>query len=111
MALPKLDNLSLRKPLSYDRKRHKFIYYNDLISGDEKIIFMDDLSIEEKKTLIIERIKQDPNYTIQSISGIAYSRDDIIQAIQTNDDIGKMTLEAETSMLNDLLKNIAMNLK
>ena len=111
MSLPEFDKENIKKPLCYNPKNQKFIYYNDIISGKENIVFLDDLSIFDKKLLVIERLKQGPDFTMQTISGMPYNRNDIIQAILSDKEIGKMTLEAEISMLNDLLKRIAVNLK
>jgi len=111
MPLPELDSDSAKKPLCYNSEKQKFIYYDDIVSGKENIVFLDELSASEKKLLIIERLKQGPDFTMQSISGLPYHRDDVIRAIQNDEEIGKMTVEAETSMLNDLLKRIAVNLK
>jgi hypothetical protein len=110
MPLPKLDSESAKKPLCYNPEKQKFIYYDDIISGKEKIVFPNELSDSEKKLLIIERLKQGPDFTMQAISGKPYNRDDIIRAIQNDEEIGRMTVEAETSMLNDLLRIISDNL-
>ena len=110
MSLPVLDSQSAKKPLSYDPLINKFIYYHDIVSGKEKIIYPKSLSLTDKKLLIIERLKTGPDYTMQSISGHPYTRNDIIEAVRCGDEVGKMTLEAEISMLDDLLKRISENI-
>jgi hypothetical protein len=101
-----LDERSLKKPMCYDPSRKKFIMYDELASGEEKIIDPATLSKEDQKILVIERLKRGPDFTVQSISGPPYHRDDVIQSIVNDEEMGKMSVEAELSMLKDLLKQI-----
>ena len=110
MSLPILDNQSAKKPLGYNPLSERFLYYSDIISGREKIVYPISLSQSDKKMLIIERLKKGPDFTMQSISGNPYTRNDIIKAVNDNDEVGIMTLEAEISMLNDLLTKISENI-
>jgi hypothetical protein len=110
MTLPKIDSRTQKKPLCYDPGRKKFIFYNEITSGKEKIIPVEKLDLSDKKLLIVERQKKGPDYTIQAISGIPYTRDDVVRAILRDEDLGKMTMEADLSMLKDLLNEIQRNL-
>jgi len=110
MSLPKIDRRNLRQPLCYDPRRKKFITFREITSGKEKIIPLEKLSLEEMKMLVVERQLKGPDYTMQSISGMPFTRDDVVKSILKGDDIGKMTLEAEVSMLKDLLQTIEKNL-
>lgn len=84
--------------------------YDEIISSEEKIIPIDDLSMEEQKVLVIERLKRGLDFAMQTLSGSRFGKNDIIEAITIDEDIGKMTLEAEVSMLRDLLRKIDENL-
>jgi len=110
MGLPQIDSRNKAKPLCYDVNRNKFIMYDEIISGKEKIIPVANLSREEQKILVIERIKKGPDFTMQTMTGSPMDKNAIIDAIIKDEDIGKMTLEAEISMLSDLLREIAKNL-
>lgn len=110
MPLPKIDKANLKKPLSYDPKRKKFIYFDDIVSGKEKIIPVESLSDEELKTLVVKRQRAGPDYTVQAISGPPMSRDDVVRAIQQDEPFGRVTIAAEKSYLQDLLSEIERNL-
>jgi len=72
---------------------------------------LESLSREDLKTLIIERQRQSPDYKVQSISGPASTRDDVIKAIEQDQPFGRVTVEAETAYLKDLLGQIQASLK
>lgn len=110
MGLPKIDNRNIHKPLCYDPKRKKFITFNEIVSGKEKIVLIEDLSLDDVKKLVIKRIEVGPEFTMQPMSGTPMTKKDIITAIINDNEIGRMTIEAEVSMLKDLLRNIANNL-
>lgn len=111
MSLPEFDKETLKKPLGYNPTTKKFIFYQDILSGKDSIVYPEELSMAEKKILVIERLKRGPDFSMQSMSGGAFSRNDVIEAIVNDQKIGQMSMEAELSMLNDLLKRIAEHLK
>ncbi len=110
MTMPRINPGNLKQPLCYDPERKKFILFREIASGKEKIVPIEKLSPGELKLLILERQRKGPDYTIQAVSGPPYTRDDIVQAILRDEEIGKMTVEAEISMLKDLLQTIRKNL-
>jgi hypothetical protein len=110
MPLPKIEGASRRKPLCYDPSRKKFILFDEIVSGKEKIIPLDTLSEEDLKRLVIERQRQDSNYTVQAISGPPHGRDSVIKAIEQDDPFGQTTVKAEVSYLKELLNQIQRNL-
>jgi hypothetical protein len=110
MALPKIDRRNLRKPLCYDPRRKKFITFREITTGKEKIVPLEKLSQEEMKMLVVERQLKGPDYTMQAISGMPYTRDDVVKSILKEDEVGQMTMEAELSMLKELLHQIEKNL-
>ena len=111
MTMPEMDETQRRKPLCYDPERNKFIYFDEIISGEEKIIPPDTLSDRDKKKLIIKRHEESPDYKVQAISGPPLSRDDVIKAIEQDQDFGVITVQAEIAYLRDFLKQIQQNLE
>lgn len=110
MSLPILDKESLKKPLCYNPEKKKFLYYSDIVSGKKKIVYPDSLSQDDLKLLVIERLRKGPEFTMQSISGAPFNREETMEAIRADEETGLMTMEAEASMLTDLLQLIEENL-
>jgi hypothetical protein len=111
LPLPRIDAQSVKKPIGFDPARGRFILFDDVVSGREAIVPLDRLTPEQLKQLVIERQRQGRDYTVQSISGPAKGRDDVIRAIENDEPFGRMTVEAEASYLNDLLAQIADHLQ
>ena len=102
-----------KRPLCYDPARKKFIFYDDIITGQEKIIPVDKLSKNDLKKLIIERWRVLPDNSAPIVGGISgphYSRNDVISAIERDEPFGLMTIEADKSYLQDLLNDIQKNI-
>lgn len=110
MALPNIDPISQKKPLGYDPVRGKFIYYNEIVSGLEKIIPVETLAESDFKTLIIERLRSGPDFRMQSMSGPLYNREQMIAAIEVDAPHLRQFIEAEKSYLRALLQEIKDNL-
>jgi hypothetical protein len=108
--LPIIDEANRRKPLCYDPKRDKFIYYDELVAGSEKIIPLRKLTHDQLKKLVIERNRSGPDYTVQTPGGPKYTRDDVIREINGETAFGKMSMKAEEMSLSRLLKQIEENL-
>jgi single-stranded DNA-specific DHH superfamily exonuclease len=104
--LPNIPDPDRHKPLCYDPTRQRFITYDDILQGKEPIIRPQTLTHEQRKKLIIQRNKVGPDYQIRSLNGEIFTRDDIIQAIEQETDFGRMSMNAEVSMLSDLLEEI-----
>jgi hypothetical protein len=110
MTMPVIDGPNRRKPLCYDPLRKKFIYFDDILSGREAIILPSSLSEDDRKRLVIERHTVGPDYAAQAMSGPVMTRNDTVRAIESNDEIGRTTVEAEVSYLDELLAEIQKNL-
>jgi hypothetical protein len=110
MPLPNIDEPNRKKPLCYDPARKKFIRFEEIISGTERIVPVDTLSEDDLKKLVIERHRTGPDYKVQAISGPPLSRDDVVQSIKQDEPFGRVTLEAEKSYLRNLLDQIQQNL-
>ena len=108
--MPKIEGENLKKPLCYDPARKKFILFEEIVSGREKVVPLDALSPEDLKRLVIERQRRGPAYTVQAISGPPYTRDAVIKAIEGDEPFGRVTVEAEVSYLKELLAQIQANL-
>jgi hypothetical protein len=111
MPLPVMDEASRKRPLCYDPVRKKFIYYDQIVSGEEKIISLDVLTEAEFEKLVIKRLQALPKDTkYYTISGLTITRDDMIQSIQQGNPDGLATLQMERSYLAEFLEEIQNNL-
>jgi hypothetical protein len=110
MPMPDIDEANRKKPLSYDPSRKKYIYFDDIVSRRAPVILPSTLSKADQKKLVIERQIAGPDYTTQAISGPPMKRDDVVKAIRTNQEYGKITVEAEITYLGGLLEEIKRNL-
>ncbi len=108
--MPEIDEVNRKKPLCYDPKRHKFIFYNEIVDKIEDIILPSTLSKSDQKKLIIERQISGPDYKSQAMSGPAMNRNDFVKAIQNDEENGVIMVEAEISYLDELLEEIRQNL-
>ena len=106
MTMPDIQGPDRKKPLCYDPSRRIFITFDDIVSGREPIILPGTLSPVHQRLLVIRRQETGPEYTVQSISGIPMTREDMTAAVKRNDDFGRAVVEAEISHLNDLLTKI-----
>ena len=106
MGMPNIEGPDRKKPLCYDPARGKFITYDEILAGTEPIIPMERLSAEDLKRLVIERQRVGPDYRVQTISGPLMSRDDVVEAILSDEPFGLATVEADSSHLRDLLAQI-----
>ena len=106
MGMPMIEGPDRLKPLCYDPQRHKFITFDEIVSGAERIVPPDSLTADDLKLLVIERQRVGPDYRVQTISGPVMTRDDVIEAIVRDEPFGRATIEAESSYLRDLLAQI-----
>jgi hypothetical protein len=110
--LPDITGPDRYKPLTYNTDRKKFIYYDELIEGKERIVPLQELSAEQKKQLVIERNRVGSDYTMQDgFSGPARSGDDVAKEIEADSDFGKEAVIAELAALSELLKKIEEGLQ
>ncbi len=110
MPLPVIDEQNRKKPLCYDPRRRKFIYYDDLVSRSEQVVPVDGLSQSDLKKLVAERLRAGPDFVVQAISGPPMNRDDVVRAVELDEPFGRVTLEAERSYLRDVLRQIEASL-
>ena len=86
-------------------KTKKLIYYKDVIDGTEKIVMPDKLTDQEKKNLVIERLKAQPETTFADLNGNQLTKSDVIKEIEKNKGYGKSYYDADISYLSDFLKS------
>jgi hypothetical protein len=110
MSMPVIDGLNRKKPLCYDPSRKRFIYFDDILSGQQAIVLPSSLSVEDKKRLVIERHRVGPDYAGQAMSGPLMNRNDMVRAIERDEEIGRTAVAAEVSYLVELLAEIKRNL-
>ncbi len=106
MPLPEIKDRDRAKPLCYDPEREKFIVFDEIVSGQEKIVSPDQLSDDDLKKLVIERLASGPDFSVQAMSGPPMSRNDVIVAVEQDQSFGQLTLEAEKSYLRRILIEI-----
>ena len=96
-----------RKPEKRSRHRgRKYITFEEIVSGKERIVPLEQLGAQDLKRLVIARQRLGPDYTVQAISGAPMSRDMVIDAIERDLPFGRVTVEADLSHLRDLLAQI-----
>jgi hypothetical protein len=110
MSMPNIEGPNRKKPLCYDPSRQKFIHFDDILTGKEPIILPSTLSASDRKKLVLQRQLAGPDYSTQAMSGPLTKRNDVVRSIQNDDEIGKITVEAEVSYLDELLAEIKRNL-
>jgi hypothetical protein len=110
-SIPKIEGPARNKPLSYDPMRDRFILYDDILSGKEKVVPVETLSYEQQKKLVLERNRAAPEYTIGTITGGIYPKKELIEAIESDTELGRTTIKAEIAYLSELLKQIQEALK
>ena len=110
MTMPEIDEANRMKPLCYDPARGKFILYDEIISGKEKIVPIDTLSDDDVKRLVIERLRVGPDFTAWDLNGRRLSRDEVIRAVERDEPFGQITLGGDKSSLRDLLGKVERNL-
>jgi hypothetical protein len=111
MALPRIDPENAKKPLCYDPERGSLVFYDEIVSGKAAIVPVESLSAAELKHLVIERQRRGPDYRVQAMSGPPMSRDDVIRAIEQDEEFGRITVEAERNYLRELLAEIQKHLE
>ena len=110
MALPELDKVSRSMPISYCPTCHRFIYYDDVVSGECAIVPIDTLSEADKKRLVIKRYEVASDLPESGpMSGLS-SPQEIIRMIEKDEPTGTVTVEATISYLSGFLDDIASEL-
>jgi hypothetical protein len=100
-----------KRPLGYCPTCDRFIFYDELVSGEAKIVPVDSLSKADQKKLVIERYRVVPKDTkLGPISGLRQP-DDVIREIEQDEPFGQMTLEAELNSVRNTLEEIARYLQ
>lgn len=110
MPKPAIDDKDIRKPICYDPCDGKYIFYEEVLSGKQKIIPIETLSDDDFKQLVIKRLNTGPDFTVQSISGPPFTRDDVVRAVVHNEPFGRDTLDAEKAYLRDFLASLQQQL-
>jgi hypothetical protein len=109
--MPNIRGPDRNKPLCYDPQHDRLITIDDLIAGKAKIVSPDNLTRQQQKRLVMERYRAGPDHTVQTISGPARTRDQVIQEIEAESEFGRMAVDAELMYLGELLQQIEEALK
>jgi hypothetical protein len=105
--LPDIQGINRKKPLCFDPSNDRFITFDDIVEGAEKIVPLDELTDEQLKRLVIERYRMEQSTTVQPLSGPGRKSGDVINEIESETEFGKMVVMAETRYLRELLKQIS----
>lgn len=110
MALPELDEVSRLMPISYCPTCNRFIYYDDVVSGEQAIVPVDTLSKADQKRLVIKRYEVASDLPKSGPMSGPASPQEIISMIEKDEPIGTVTVEATISYLSGFLDDIASEL-
>ena len=97
-----LSRLNPEQPIHYDPVRQKFIYPRDIMASGLVLTDIEQLTNEDKKKLVLERLRTGEDFIMQSISGQPATRDQVVKAVMDDTELGKMTIESQISMLKDI---------
>jgi hypothetical protein len=102
--LPEIKGLARKKPVCYDPEKNSFITIDDLEANKAQIVPLDILTSEQLKRLVIERNRVGEDYKLQADwTEPAKSPNDIIEQIEADTELGRVTVEAEVSYLRNRL--------
>lgn len=115
--LPELKGPARLKPISYNPDKDKFIYYDDIIQQIDTIYPIDQLTQDQQKKLVLERLQKDletnqiekrENEPViqMGFGGPALSNDEMINQIKKQTNIGKSIILSEITYLRDYIQNI-----
>jgi len=111
MPMPTIDEAHRGKPIAFDPGRGKFILLEEVAAGLEPLVPIRSLSEEDFRRLVVERIRRDPTFAAQAMSGPAMTGEATIRAIERGEPFGRATLEAERGYLRYLHEQVAAELK
>ena len=112
MGMPKIEGPARWKPLCYDPERGKFIMYDEIISGIERIVPLERLSPEDlKRLMIVRRLSGTAGEDWeQPLSGSRMSWQDTVREILNDEEFGRHHVEGQSSYLRDFLRKIEENM-
>ena len=110
MALPVLDEVSRKMPVSYCPTCDRFIYYDEIKSGECAIIPPDTLSEADQKKLVIKRYEVAPDLPESGPMSRLSSPQEIIRMIEKDEPDGNETVRDTISYLSWWLGDIARQL-
>jgi hypothetical protein len=109
--MPRFDEAHRNKPIAFDPAREKFLLLDEIASGREPLVPLEVLSEPDFKRLVVERIRRDPSFAAQSMSGPIMTGEDAIRAIDRDEPFGRQTVEADRGYLRFLHQQIAAELE
>jgi hypothetical protein len=107
MNLPEISESDRMKPISFDPKEQRFLFFDDAVRSREPLLSPLELSRADLKRLIIERHRRGPDYTVVTSAGETYTRNSVIRAIERDTEFGNAIIDAEAKYISALVKQIA----
>jgi hypothetical protein len=104
--MPNIKGPDRNKPVSFDPKKNLFITIDDIFDKKATITPIDNLTEEQQKQLVVERLRRGSDFTEQAISGPPYTRDNVIEHIEKDSEYGQMRIQVELGYLREFLKQI-----
>ena len=98
MELPPIVESAKSRPLSYDPRTDKFIYYDDLRTG-KKIYPLEKLTHEQLLKLAIERQLSNVPSTTTVLNGETYTNQQVAEEMRAQSKFGKQIFDADTNYL------------
>lgn len=98
----RLNDNDRKKPLSYDPASKKFLYLEDIKSG--QIFFPEDLDEKSKQKLTLKRLEIEEDFTIESIGAI--NKEQQMDEIRKGTETGKDIVKAEIKYLSETIIDI-----
>ena len=109
LDLPDIVASAKKRPLSYDPKTKRFIYYTDVLNGMSKIYPIDKLNNEELMQLAIERqLTNEPSQTAV-LTGQVFSNEQVADEIRKQTKIGRQLFNADIEYLKFYLSQFPEN--
>jgi hypothetical protein len=104
--MPEIRGQARRKPLGYDPETGRFVTIDDLESGRARLVSLRRLTDEQKKHLVIERVRVGQESVQMGFSGPKLDAERMVAEIEADTQFGRQQVEAELMYLEDLLSQI-----
>lgn len=99
IQLPHIVDAAKSRPLSFNPVTKKFIYYDEVLNGNERIYPIEKLDQEQRITLAIKRyLTNVPEVTV-TLNGASFTNKQIAEEIKKQTKIGKQLFESDINYL------------
>ena len=99
MKLPDIVESAKKRPLGFNPETGKFIYYDEVKEGVQKLIPIDKLGHDQLLNLAIERIRSNEPNTIATLNGEVFNNDQQANEVRLQTKTGKQIFESDINYL------------